>query len=340
MNIPDFGISRGRQPLREPWDKSELIQERLSTIALALEPGTQAAYVSHMRSYLYFCELHEIHPNSTEDTLSLYAVWAAHHGISPRSLSSYLTGICSYLRPYYPDAGEARTSFLVSRTLQGLHKRFSQPTSRKRPLLQRDLYALRAGLDLNLYEDSLFWAVVLVGWCNLHRLGELAPGRVDPSTMRKTIKRDSWTVGRLWSTYVLPYHKADRLYNSNLCLLRPTGGILCPVWAMQRFLAHRDALHPPSGPLFLNQDGRVPTRSSVVRRLQAKFGREVGGHSLRAGGATWLALQGMRQEHIQRLGRWSSTAFEAYIREHPVLIHALAQTIPLNSLLHHSYNRQ
>lgn len=325
MSSSVFGISGGRQPAREPWDKFRLIQERLSTISMALEPGTQAAYISHMRSYLQFCNLHNFPPAPTDDTLSFYVVWAAHHGISPRSLTSYLSGICSFLRPYYPAAHEARTSFLVTRTLQGLHKRFAQPTERKRALLEGHLYKLRQDLDLSLYDDALFWALVMLSWSNLHRLGEVAPGRIDSSTARKTILRQSWIPGTYWCTYTLPYHKADRLFNNNLCLLRPTHGILCPVWAMKRYLSLRDARHAPEGALFLDQTGNLPVRSFVVRRLQQKFGREVGGHSLRAGGAIWLALTGVGQEHIQRMGRWSSNAFEAYIREHPVLIHALSQ---------------
>lgn len=320
-----FGLSAGRQPVREAWSRSRLIQERLSTLSMALEPGTKAAYMSHMRSYLHFCDLHSFSPSPSEDTLSFYVIWAAHNGLSPRSLTSYLSGICEFLKPYYPEASEIRKSFLVTRTLQGLHKRFAQPTSRKRPLLQEDLLVLRADLNLDNYQDSLFWAIVLVGWTNLHRLGEFAPGRVDDQSSRKTIKRSSWRVLKSWCTYVLPYHKADRLFNSNLCLLQATRGILCPVWAITRYLQHRDALFGPDGPLFLDSRGQLPSRTSVVQRLQSKFGREVGGHSLRAGGATWLALQGVAGEHIQRIGRWNSNAFELYIRAHPVIVHALSQ---------------
>ncbi|KAI9087790.1 hypothetical protein DFS34DRAFT_586033, partial [Phlyctochytrium arcticum] len=44
---------------------------------------------------------------------------------------------------------------------------------------------------------------------------------------------------------------------------------------------------------------------------------------LRAGGATLLALQGNSPMVIQRWGRWSSDAFERYIRTHPTIMLAL-----------------
>src|SRR5439155_16046686 len=49
------------------------------------------------------------------------------------------------------------------------------------------------------------------------------------------------------------------------------------------------------------------------------------GHSFRAGGATHLALRGYPKWIIQRLGRWSSDAFEIYIRTRPELLIAFAQ---------------
>ncbi|GAA5965754.1 hypothetical protein JCM10213_004826, partial [Rhodosporidiobolus nylandii] len=46
------------------------------------------------------------------------------------------------------------------------------------------------------------------------------------------------------------------------------------------------------------------------------------GHSLRSGGATWLAEQGVDFDTIRRCGRWRSSAFEIYIRRHPAALAA------------------
>jgi hypothetical protein len=44
---------------------------------------------------------------------------------------------------------------------------------------------------------------------------------------------------------------------------------------------------------------------------------------MRAGGATYLASLGTPPEIIRALGRWSSDAWELYIRLHPTLLHFL-----------------
>ncbi|KJA20154.1 hypothetical protein HYPSUDRAFT_43523 [Hypholoma sublateritium FD-334 SS-4] len=44
---------------------------------------------------------------------------------------------------------------------------------------------------------------------------------------------------------------------------------------------------------------------------------------MRAGGATSLAEHAVSPTLIQAMGRWSSEAFQIYVRKHPVLLHAL-----------------
>jgi len=53
------------------------------------------------------------------------------------------------------------------------------------------------------------------------------------------------------------------------------------------------------------------------------FATDIGGQSMRAGGATSLAEHGVPPSLIQAIGRWSSDAFLIYIRKNPVLIQAL-----------------
>jgi hypothetical protein len=44
---------------------------------------------------------------------------------------------------------------------------------------------------------------------------------------------------------------------------------------------------------------------------------------MRSGGATSLAESGVNPSHIQAIGRWTSEAFQVYIRKNPVVLHAL-----------------
>ena len=53
------------------------------------------------------------------------------------------------------------------------------------------------------------------------------------------------------------------------------------------------------------------------------FQSDVAGQSMRAGGATSLAENGIPPNIIQAIGRWASLAFQIYIRKNLVLLQAL-----------------
>ena len=120
------------------------------------------------------------------------------------------------------------------------------------------------------------------------------------------------------------YHKADRYWRGSDVVI---SAALSPaafncVDLLSLYLARRDALHGPSGALFLREDGRPVTRGWFLPRLET-FAPEITGHGLRAGGATFLAGLGVDAATIKRLGRWSSDAWEIYIRDHPSVNAAL-----------------
>lgn len=92
-------------------------------------------------------------------------------------------------------------------------------------------------------------------------------------------------------------------------------GGLCPVEALRAYMLARSTTQ---GPLFLLSDGNFVTRRHVSGILQAAFPLAVPGtiasHSFRIGGATLLCSLGVPDATIQILGRWSSSAFRAYLR--------------------------
>jgi hypothetical protein len=81
----------------------------------------------------------------------------------------------------------------------------------------------------------------------------------------------------------------------------------------------RDAIHHGWSPLFLTEQGQHPTRHWFDKRFFAVFDCSFGGHSLRAGGATYFASLGLSEDIIQALGRWSSEAWKIYIRDNPTV---------------------
>ncbi|RDB17204.1 hypothetical protein Hypma_002006 [Hypsizygus marmoreus] len=173
------------------------------------------------------------------------------------------------------------------------------PTSRKSALSQDDLvFAIRSLPPHPTHDDLLFIAMLLSGFYGLHRLGELSfPDDVELRDDQKTIKAASVVISPSGYQYFLPGHKADRFFEGNT--------------------------FPLSAELWLTSAGTVPTRSFFMRRLRILFNKSIAGQSMRAGGATSLAENGVAPSIIQATGRWSSDAFQLYIRKNPVLIQAL-----------------
>jgi len=315
---------RPRQPKRERWSMERLIRERALALGEAIDLSTKKSYGSALNSYLNFIRLHDLPAEPTADTLSLFTVYMSFH-IKPDSVDSYLSGIVQQLEPYFPDVRKARKSILVHRTLTGCKRMRGTAVRRKRALTLDDL-----GRVIDYYShstdhnDLLFVSMILTGFFALMRLGELTfPDDKSIRDWRKVIKRASVHINEDFYEFHLPHHKADRYFEGNRVIVRAQQFRHNPLLHFNKYLTSRDTLFPLFSPLWLTADGQVPTRSFFMRRLRTFFDGSIAGQSMRAGGATSLAENGVPPSIIQPLGRWSSNAFLIYIRKSPALIQAL-----------------
>ena len=143
-----------RQPLREAWTMDRLVNERSISLGYSIDSSTFDSYTSALNSYLTFCNLHQLPIEPTPDTLSFYIVFLSSH-INPRSVSSYLSGICRQLEPFFPDIRLNRKSILVTRTMSGCMRRFGTPIKRKAPLSRSDLKSMVDQIRLSASHDDL-----------------------------------------------------------------------------------------------------------------------------------------------------------------------------------------
>ena len=116
---------------------------------------------------------------------------------------------------------------------------------------------------------------------------------------------------------VLKCSKTDQFGRGARIYLGKTGAELCPVTALLAYVAVR-GMEP--GPLFRLEDGTPLLKNYVVSRVREAL-HSLGydqscyaGHSFRIGAATTAAAVGIEDSTIQALGRWSSAAFQTYIR--------------------------
>ena len=92
---------------------------------------------------------------------------------------------------------------------------------------------------------------------------------------------------------------------------------LCPITAVLHYMALRGST---AGSFFIFKDDTPLTKSiftARVREAQRSLGypeENFVGHSFHIGAATAAASAGIKDSVIRTMGRWSSSAFLAYIR--------------------------
>ena len=320
---------QAKQPQRKTWPHEHLVHAHTLALRQAIDSSTWKNYGSALNSYLNFIRLHNLPVKPTIDTLSFYTIYMCHY-IKPDSVNTYLSGICQQLEPFFENVRELRQSQLVHQTLQGCKQLHGSPVKRKRALTINDLTVVTQHLGSSTsHNDLLFTTILLVGFFALMRLGELTyPDDTKLQNPRKLSPRCSVRMHRGSFEFFLPGHKADRFFEGNTILLHENDLPCNPAKFFTRYLASRDRRFPFSPHIWMREDGSVPTRSFFITRLHHFFEHDMGGQSMRAGGATSLAENGAPPQLIQAIGRWASLSFQIYIRKHPVLLHAMLYAHP------------
>ena len=321
--------------MRPIWSHERLIHERSVVLGCALDSSSVATYSSALNSYLAFCHDHNLPIELTVDTLTFYTVYASHF-IKPKLVANYLSGICSQLEPFYPDVRQLHSHHLVKRTLQGCMKLRPSITRHKRPLTHAEIAELQPSFSTSTmpYDDKLFFALLTTGFHALMHLGELVwPDKKELQDSRKLIMRHTVEFLPAGYAFYLPGHKGDRFFDGSCILLQRTSTGDDPFSAFHAYVTARDITFPFHPQLWLRSNGSIPTRAWFIQKLLHLFKGDIGGHSLHASGATALAEAGIPPHLIQAIGRWSSPAFQIYIRRHSVLLAALlySQPCPPNS---------
>src|SRR5439155_557667 len=102
-----------------------------------------------------------------------------------------------------------------------------------------------------------------------------------------------------------------------LLCVEPTNDETCPMQALLQYLLVRRKLSygKDSQILFCYENGSPVTREQFMNSIHMCLpGTNIDARSFRSGGATFWTLKGMPEIMIQREGRWSSAAFQRYIR--------------------------
>jgi hypothetical protein len=300
-----------------PMEISDIDARALHLQVNSIERSTSKNYATGARDYINFCIMHSLPLDPTPTTLSRYIAYSSQF---IASAPKYLTGVRHFLRDIYPEFDTNRSHALVTSTIRGAKKVRADPVQRKLPLRVAHLQSfVDVARCTGSYDDLLFAVLISCAFYGCHRMGELVQ-KNDHSLFdwRKIIKRAFLIFENGHVQYHLPYHKGDPFYRGTIVVCTPQE-VADPVSLLQEYITSRDRLHGVKAALFLRENGSHPSRSWFELKFFAVLDRRFGGHSARAGCATFLASLGVSETVIQAVGRWSSEAWKIYIRENPAI---------------------
>jgi hypothetical protein len=248
---------------------------------MAVDQSTASTYSSTLNLYLTFCKIHGIPVDSTSKTLSYYVAFQSSF-INPKSVDSYLSGICNQLEPFYPQVQKNHLSALVNRTLAGTKQHYGVTAVRKALLSVTNLFHVTNTLATShTHDDLLFKAQLITGFTGLLHLGDLMfPDNMASRNNRKLTLCMSleWMANAF--AFWLPTHKSNTTFEGNRIIVKNIIGALDPFPLMKSYITSHDHIFPLHAELWLLANASMPTQSWFIHHLQAFFPPDIGGQSL------------------------------------------------------------
>lgn len=323
-------------PLEFPPPPSEFINSipELSLSAktflwYGLSPKTRQGYASAIGSFTLFCAFKGIKPWPASELALAEWITGRIRGsnmpkqdqIKPNTVQSYLSALKSYHTDHHLPS-HAFSSPRIDRILSGA--RFLYPHVKKERLpITKDILEKITSITPNSIEELNIDTAFKVAWAGFLRMGEFTYTSaeiqtrtfVDTKLTRSDITfsdEDQHAILRLKRS------KTDLNHTGVEIILAATHDATCPVTAL-RTLFTRDP-QPQTAPLFrLTGRSTAFSRKPVLDILQNRLrqhdiatSKSYTGHSFRKGAAQHASDNGMLEQHIQKLGRWTSKAFQLY----------------------------
>jgi integrase len=247
------------------------------------------------------------------------------------TISSYLAGvrqlhIINGIEPPNFRSGLVKLVLKGIENNDGIKKRQSNYTGRlpMTPSMLLVFKELISASDRNSHDKRLIWAVATLAFAGAFRIGELLAkleSTFDPNFTLLT-KDVTWSTDKKGDTILhvcLKCPKENKTASPTVVDIYQNRGPLCPVKAFMawRKLTHRD----PDLPLFRNKLGTPLTgakMNSIIHLFLDPYTDKsvgtFGTHSFRIGLASMLGNLGCPDDDIMASGRWSSRAFELYVK--------------------------
>ena len=177
---------------------------------------------------------------------------------------------------------------------------------------------IHRSLDFSSHNHTMLWAACCIGFFGFLRAGEFTVNApFDPAIHLSVndIQADSLSNPKSFRI-LIKCSKTDPFRQGCFVYIGTGGQDLCPVRALVQYLHLRG---PAPGPLFRLADDTPLSRQWLACSIRSIFSSAgvpgcFSGHSFRIGAATSAATRGIPDHLIKTLGRWSSDAYQLYIR--------------------------
>ena len=294
----------------------------------SLATNTRASYNSGIKQFIHFClhyrqfTSHNSILPASEDTLLLFATFLSQH-VTPATTKVYLCAV----RHLHIESGLPSPTEHLHRLpylLRGIKRLYSQERRVRLPITPSILLSFCTRLNFQWHDHIMLWTAMLVAFFAFLRSAELIALTVsDLSTCNSTTHS--------LPTYILSIRasKSDPFRQGCQVRLSPSGHpTLCPAKALTNYLRITHLSH--SSPLFVWSSGNPLCRATLtncIKWLAASTGINehlYSLHSFRIGAATTASAAGLPDSLIKTMGRWSSDAYQSYIRTPLSLLDSVA----------------
>jgi hypothetical protein len=317
------------------------LKRRFLVISHGWAPATLSTYGTGLLLYHVYCDQHDVSEErrcptdmwllqsfiaecaggyartTVDNAIAGVRAWHLLHGmpwtVRPDELEPALRGVSALAPPKQPPRAPVRVE------------------------LMRRIFALLTGTAF----DVAWWACFTTVFWSCARLGEFVvpvedtfDARVHITPAQVVRRRDA--EGNWLTVFSLPWTKVKA--DGEEVFWAAQEGSEDPEHALHVHMTHNAP--PADGPLFAYRDDAAATGASWTAMTRSAFlGRlkrvcdELGvdaphGHSLRIGGTLEYLLRGIAFDVVKTMGRWSSDAFQTYLREHALILAPYLQARP------------
>ena len=269
------------------------------------------------------------------ETILAFSGWILNTGISSATLDTYLCSLRMLHLVKGMDPPTLRTQ-LVSSVVKGgknkdlLHKRELANHGRLpfTPALLRLFKFELKDSNRSVHDKRMIWCATVTAFSGGLRGGEFLcrhASTYDPETAlrEKDVKLDVFTIGGRDTEILklkLRAEKQNRSSAATICDVYPSDSSLCPVQAFKKWQSTK-TFFDPELPAFRFQDGSnmtIPAFNKILKETLSphltRYKGSISSHSLRIGLATMLGEMGFSDEEVMAAGRWSSQAYQSYMR--------------------------